>query len=82
MHVSNFALAAAATASTRARAAAKPAGVNVDASVPAATESMSADHAPMPRECNAATANAREFTWVFKSLARMAAVWRRRSRTE
>jgi hypothetical protein len=81
MHVSNFVVAAAAAASAGARAARKP-DINADASEPGATESTTANRVAAPRECNAATASEREFTWLSKSLARIAAVWRRRSRTE
>jgi hypothetical protein len=82
MHVGNFVVAAAATTSTRARAARKPASTNAGASAPGATESASVDPAAAPLERNAATTNKREFTWLSKSLTRIAAAWRRRSRSE
>ena len=78
MHVHNFVVAAAVTTSTPVPAAAKRASSNADASVPGATESITAGRAVALRECNAATTNKRQFTWVSRSLARMAAAWRRR----
>jgi hypothetical protein len=82
MHIPSVVLAAAMTASTPAT---KRAGINADPSAPDATETNSADRVAAPRECDTPThkrEHTREFTWVSKSFARIAAAWLRRSRPE
>jgi hypothetical protein len=54
---------AATTISSPAFSAAKRSGYNAQASVPSATESISADRAAALRDCAAATAGMSEYTW-------------------